>query len=147
MKNLITCLLLIIGNHFIDSDFNHTSHFGVRISLTYEATDTNYLVYKIDSVNSFYLIYAKWGDSFYKIISKKEERFDLPKIQVDSTYNFRLHSRSANAHIGNMNIPRENSLLVNCFYFDDSTKICLEPPLMTDLYFADNLHGLHFVGQ
>jgi hypothetical protein len=39
----------------------------------------------------------------------------------------------------------QNSLLVNCFAFDDSTTICLERDSINDLDYAENLQGLCFM--
>ena len=86
-----------------------------------------YTVYKIDSINSFYLIYAKQGAALFKIVSKKVgENLLFPKISVNKKYNFVLHSQSFNPVTGKTDILPENSLLVGCYYYDDSTVICLE---------------------
>lgn len=104
----------------------------------------SYKVYKIDSINNFYLIYAKKKDSLYKIVSKKEWDVDCNLIKANEEYEFMLHSQSFNPATGNLEILPENSLLVNCFYYDDSTKICLERDSINDLFYGDNIRGLCF---
>lgn len=104
-----------------------------------------YKVYKIDSINSYYLIYAKKGDSLYKIVSKKEDAKGFERIKINKSYEFELHSTLLNRQIGNTTILPQNSLLVNCFSYDDSTKICLEGDSIRDLYHADNIKGIYFI--
>lgn len=105
----------------------------------------SYKVYKIDSVNSYYLLYAKSEDSVYKIVSKKDTLRNENRIQIKKSYPFNLHSILSKRQIGNNTVLRKNSLLVNCFYYDDSTKICLEGKAIRDLYNADNVKGIYFL--
>jgi len=108
-----------------------------------DSTNKLYNVYKIDSINSFYLIYAKNGNSNYKIISKKEQPPNCnTMIQMNGKYEFKLHSQSYNPKSGKIEELPENSLLVNCFYYDDSTTICLERDSINDLFYGDNIKGL-----
>jgi hypothetical protein len=104
-----------------------------------------YKVYKIDSINSYYLIYAKMGKSIYKIVSKKEAFIGLNRIERNRYYYFKLHSSMTNRQIGNTVILPQNSLLVNCFSYDDTTQICLESGQIRDLYYADNIKGIFFI--
>ncbi len=103
-----------------------------------------YKVYKIDSINNYFLIYARRKDSLYKIVSKRENISKGNKIYKGRSYPFILHSTLSNKTMGNKKLPGR-SPLVNCFYYDDSTKICLEGKLIRDLYYADNIKGLLFV--
>lgn len=100
-----------------------------------------YRVYKIDSINSFYLIYAKKQDTLYKIVSRKAHLINCETIQINEWYPFILHSRLASRKIGNVKIMPG---LVNCFYYGDSTSICLEKSIY-DLYSSDNVKGLCFL--
>ena len=107
-----------------------------------ESNNVNtYMVYKIDSINSFYLIYAKKQDTLYKIVSKKARLTNCELIQVNKGYPFILHSRLASRKIGNAPILPG---LVNCFYYGDSTSICLEKSIY-DLHSAENVKGLCFL--
>jgi len=105
--------------------------------------NAKYEVYKIDSINSYYLVYAKKGDSLFKIVSKKENAINQQKISVNKSYNFTLHSMSSQAPtINGIKLKPVNYMDVNCFRFDEETNICKEEK-MYDLYFVDNLQGLH----
>ena len=106
-------------------------------------TTNLYNVYKIDSINSFYLIYARKEKSIYKIVSKKEQNQNCNStIIMNGKYEFKLHSQSYNPKTGKLDELPENSLLVNCFYYDDSTTICLERDSINDLFYGDNIKGL-----
>jgi len=104
-----------------------------------------YKVYRIDSINSYYLIYAKRKDSLYKIVSKKAVDVSSDKIVINKNYEFKLISSLLNRRIGNTVILPQNSLLVDCFYYDNTTKICLEGDSIRDLYHADNIKGIYFI--
>ncbi len=105
--------------------------------------EPSYQVYKIDSINNWYLIYAKKGDSLYKIVSKKA-LVDVcnKKVQVSNRYNFQLHSSIYGYTIGGKRMMPQNSLLVTCFSFDKATTICIERDSINDLHYSDNLKGL-----
>lgn len=103
-----------------------------------------YKVYKIDSINTYYLIYAKRNDSLYKIVSKKEMIASGNKICLNDNYAFKLHSTLSEFRIGNVTISPKSSN-VNCFAFDKETNICLEGDSIRDLYQADNIKGLYFI--
>ncbi len=103
-----------------------------------------YKVYKIDSVNNFYLIYARKRDSLYKIVSQKHATANCVRIQENGEYEFTLHSSLSNRSVGTDVILPQNSLSVNCFNYNDSTTICLERDSINDLFYADNLKGLCF---
>lgn len=107
--------------------------------------ETSYKVFKIDSINSWYLIYARKGDSLFKIVSKKTIITGCSTIQINEQYDFHLHSRIYGYAIGGKVMLPQNTLLVNCFSFDDSTNICLERDSINDLHYADNVKGLCFI--
>jgi hypothetical protein len=110
----------------------------------YSNEDLTYRVYKIDSINNYYLIYASKNDSLYKIVSKKETMKNCNRIQKNGEYDFKLHSTLSNRHIGNMDISAKSLPHVNCFYYDEQTYICLERDSINDLFHADNIKGLCF---
>lgn len=106
--------------------------------------DSLYNVYKIDSINLFYLIYVKRRDTLYKIVSKKDEiDHENDKIKVGNYYAFKLHSFLKERLKSNPELVPINYLDVNCFAFDKETNICLEKGI-PDLSFADNLKGLYY---
>ncbi|SIT26013.1 hypothetical protein SAMN05421786_11712 [Chryseobacterium ureilyticum] len=101
-----------------------------------------YRVYKIDSLNNFYLIYAKKDKELYKIVSKKVSNNSCNKVlKPGSSYDFIIHSINKNAPvIGGIKIAPINSADINCYQFDKETSICKEAGV-NDLYFADNIIG------
>lgn len=104
----------------------------------------SYSIYKIDSINNYYLIYARKNDSIYKIVSKKEKMEDCKKIKLGKKYNLELQSlKSQTPVIDGVKISPVNYLDINCFTFEDNTQICKEEGVY-DLYFAENIKGLCF---
>lgn len=100
-----------------------------------------YRVYKIDSIRNFYLIYAERKDVPYKIVSEKAYVINCERIRINEKYPFILHSLLASRRVGNTKIMPGN---VDCFYYGDSTFICLEEGIY-DLHSADNIQGLCFL--
>ncbi|WP_372472523.1 hypothetical protein AB4865_06790 [Capnocytophaga sp. ARDL2] len=97
---------------------------------------------KIDSINSYYLVYTTKGDSVFQIVSKKEVVESCKKIEIGKDYMLKLTSfRSTAPYIGNIKISPVNDLHIKCFQFEDNTEICKEEGI-SDLYFTKNLKGL-----
>lgn len=145
MKNHILIILIII----ITSCNSYKSTKCENVKSIDITNSINYTVYKIDSLNSYYLIYAKNGESLYKIVSKKLNSYNCSKIKVNSNYPLKLRSMGVmKPMVGNEKTRPMNYLdFANpCRQFDDSTKICIER-YMTDLYFADNIKGLCFIKE
>lgn len=111
----------------------------------YNNTDSLFNVFKIDSINAYYLIYAKKDKSIYKIVSKKEAIIGYNKIEPRNRYYFKLYSIISNRKVASTSILPQNSLLVNCYSFDDTTQICLENGQLRELYLAENLKGLFLI--
>jgi len=107
-------------------------------------TNTTYKVYKIDSINSYYLIYAKKNDSLFKIVSKKATPNNDEKIKINKRYSFKLHSSLISFYIGKAFVNMKD-LHIGGFAYDDSTVITREKDLHYELYYADNIIGLYFV--
>lgn len=106
----------------------------------------SYSVYKIDSINNYYLIYAKANDTLYKIISKKETIAAARKIETGKKYKFKLHSIwNQDIFINGLNASPRFVPHVTCLGFDSITDICIERPLINDLHYADNVKGLRFI--
>lgn len=107
---------------------------------------TSYYVYKVDSINTYYLIYAKKNDSLYKIVSKKESVGGCSEIKEKNSYDFKLKSLLKN-RFKNTSFPKPmGDANITCFTFEDDTQICKEKDIF-DLYFADNLKGLCLTNQ
>ncbi|MBW8684703.1 hypothetical protein [Chitinophaga rhizophila] len=101
-----------------------------------------YKVYKIDSINNYYLVYAKSIALKYMIVSvKANAKNKHEKILIGGEYRFRLHSRFEQLNEFGDPLLRTQ---VNCYFYDDSTAICLErKDSIYDLYRANNLKGLY----
>lgn len=144
MKNLLFFLILVsCGQSKLTHD---NTKYENQIPLQIKDT-ISYKVFKIDSINSYYLIYARKGDSLYKIISKKDTIDNCNQIILYGEYNFNLHSILTNKITGQTEEQAQNSLLVNCFVFDKQTTICLERDSINDLDYADNIKGLCFTEE
>ena len=102
-------------------------------------------VQKITTVNDFYLVYVRRGDSLFKVISKKAEVEGCKPIRKKGYYNLRLRS-TALREVNGVPLPPQNALLVNCFTLDERTTTCIEPERgIFDLHSAENLKGLCLV--
>ena len=106
-----------------------------------------YTVYKIDSVNSYYLIYATRENNRYKIVSKKTTNVCSNKILINGKYPFKLSPTLSNRTVAGKVLLPQNTLLVNCFSYDDSTRVCLEDNMVRELYRAENIKGLCFISE
>ena len=101
------------------------------VNLNKSSKIDGYTIYKIDSINNFYLVYATMSKKNFKIVSMKEnQEFDCSKIQINGKYLFQLKSIWHS-------LPH-----ITCLGFNDSTTICLERPIINDLFVASNLKGL-----
>lgn len=110
--------------------------------------DSYFKVYKIDSINTYYLIYAKNKSELYKIVSKKEVTQNCNQIQVNHLYSFNLESIwRKQILMGKINVSPSENPHINCLYFDDSTLICVERDSINDLYKAKNLNGLCLINN
>jgi hypothetical protein len=105
-----------------------------------------YKIYKIDSINNYYLLYASRNDSLYKIVSQKETISNCQQIIVNQVYALKLHSIwKHKLLIGSVDVSPSAIYQVTCLAFNDSTKICIERDSINDLHYADNIRGLCFM--
>jgi hypothetical protein len=106
--------------------------------------DSVFYVDHIDSVNTFYLIYASHAKGKIKIVSKKGSNNNCDKIQIKNSYTFSLHSIwTRPIMMGNVNVSPSLTPHVTGLYFDDSTVIRIDRDNgIYDLYDCDNLKGL-----
>lgn len=105
--------------------------------------NNKYKVYKIDKLNSYYIIYCEKGNDKYKIISKDtgEIYSKHQEIKIGYYYHFNL----INYPIYNNDNPITGfTPLVNCFSFDDNTKICKEEGI-NGLYISTNIIGITII--
>ncbi len=96
-------------------------------------TESGFKVYKIDSIKSVYLIYARNKNQPYKILSHKEPTNDGGLIKINSYYNFKLVAI----------FNKKYDLVDGTVYYDAPVEI--EQDSILTLYSAENVVGLHFV--
>jgi len=111
--------------------------------------NSDYLIKKIKSKNSWLIIYAERQDTLYKIVVGKEDVANTKcrKIAVGKNYNLDLYSRRENApEIGGVKLKPANYLDVQCYSYDEKTEICIEPKKgIYDLYYTKDLKGLCYI--
>jgi hypothetical protein len=131
---------------FIIWIFSNSTDKMAKSSIRYE--QVSYEVYKIDSVHSYYLIFAKRDDSLFKIVSKKDSSLAYRKIQAGQKYNLTLNSLwNQDIWIGNTNVKPSLTPNVTCLGFDDSTSICIDREhAIYDLFVTPSLKGLCYTG-
>lgn len=142
MKNILLSLLMILFfySQMKVNELKANNLNGKKGSIYYK-------VCKIDSVNTYYLIYAERNDSIFKIVSKKEEVINPDKIKIGSCYEFALYSLRNSLVIGGVKIAPVNYLDAPWFFVDESTAICIESNCVGDLFFANNLKGLSLINK
>lgn len=114
---------------------------NIHSQATKSESKTLYEVYAIDSINNYYLIYAKKNDTLFKIVSKKQNDLKCKSISIGRFYPFSLKSNSSLAPI--INGVKIAPLNVDCYQFDINTKICTEKHNgIYELYLPENISGL-----
>jgi hypothetical protein len=103
-----------------------------------------YKVYKIDSLENLYLIYARKNDSIYKIISQNQKENNCKNIKVNGVYCFKLHSRFESKFLGKYRMSPKALPHVSGYNFY-GTIVTLEGDSIRDLYYAENIKGLCFI--
>lgn len=136
--------LILIFFLFISCSDTKVSKATIKVeSIANSEEKEMYKINKIDSVNTYYLIYAKRKDTLYKIISKKESINNCKYLIVGGEYNFLLRSIwNQPIMIGNVNVSPSVTPEVTCLNFDDSTRICLEKDSIKDIHISTNIKGL-----
>ncbi len=117
-----------------------------KISLT--STDI-YYIYKIDSINDYYLVYGRKSDSLFKIVSKKEN-YEVCNnyVKVGSSYHLEIESIWKRDFIINgISAAPSNFKNVKCLSFDEKTSICVERDSINDLFEVKNLKGLCIIDR
>lgn len=109
------------------------------------ATSKLYEVYKIDSINNYYLIYLRKDSQKYKVVSKMGYVPFGKKIKLGVKYDFSLKSLfDIDILINGSNANPAHTSLVECIYIDKMTYVCIERnDSIFDLFCAKNLTGLY----
>lgn len=121
-----------------------------RIQKNVSKSDSLYLVKKIDSINNWYTIYATKNDSSFKIVVKKQAHQNLQckrMIRVGQSYSLVLHSRKNEVpEINRIKIKPVNSIDIQCYTYDEATRICIEPEKgIYDLFHTPDIKGLCYL--
>ncbi|OCA72298.1 hypothetical protein BBI01_09175 [Chryseobacterium artocarpi] len=108
-----------------------------------------YTVYKIDSINNYYLVYLNFKDRNYKIVSKKDASIKCKSIKVGDIYNvFNLKRmiRPEDYIPKNIDTASPLSFVPDCIKLDEQTQMCRERG-MDNIYTSDNLKSLCYIKQ
>lgn len=135
MKNILLISLILVSCNYYPKN-------SIGNKINNANTSDLYKISKIDSINSYYVIYINQQDEIYKIISKKENtshKFDI--IKKNRYYRFKL-----------INFPEYDnndsltgfSSIQPCFMLDPNTQVCKEKEV-AGLYTTKNLKGLYYV--
>ena len=144
--NKILIAIFIFFFSCMNSKFNNNNNTLQVKSIKLINDSSLFKVYKIDSINNYYLIYAKRRDTFYKIVSQKWFNYNCKNIIIGSKYSFILTSIwNTPIIIENENVSPSMILHVTCLSFDKKTNICLERDSINDLFSASNVKGLCFI--
>lgn len=131
--------IIILTSIMLSCSLSEVSTKGAPSYTQFEDTNAVYKIYKIDSINAWYVIYARNGSYRYKIISRKCLPLQGVKIEKNKSYNLRLISTR---HYPN---APSNPLDIPCFVLDENTPICLEPRKeIYDVHYTKDLKGLYF---
>lgn len=101
---------------------------------TTKSNRNSYQVVRIDSVRSYYLLYASKDGNVYKIFSKKAQPENYTKrIEAGKNYNFKLipfFGRDAERGAKGVTLP-------------DSVTLCLEDGCLPNIYYSSDIEGLY----
>lgn len=128
---LIFLIVIISCSHKIYEDMQEPK-------LNVENNDL-YIVTKVDSINNYYVIYLKKDDDNFKVVSEKTKNTYCNPLKEGQKVSLNLKSfYEKKIKFGNREMT--TSLMVDCFYFDENTKICREKA--HGLYYSEDLEGL-----
>ena len=86
-----------------------------------------YKIYKIENLNSYYIVYCEQNGQKYKIVSKQLNDKTVnkyKKIKIGESYNFVLNLyRPYDKDKNPLTNTSATPYVINCYMFDDS-KIC-----------------------
>ena len=114
------------------SSFFLISCFLKKTPIERQDRNTSYLVYKIDSIKTVYLIYAKKEGVKYKILSQKEKLNQGEVIKTNNYYAFKLHSI----------FTQKEDLVTGVYYHQ--VPIAIERDSIMNLHEASNVRALRF---
>lgn len=138
MKSIVAIVILALSTMFCSS----MKQKGPSIK--------DYLITKLDSIDDYYIIYAKQmqDGQNYKIISEKDESKCEDIILLGKKYSFEIESIFI-FKINDNGIVREinNHVNIDCMILGE-TKICKEYENgIVDIYKSKNLKGLCYINN
>lgn len=123
-----------------------TNHISKKVEVN---NKQKYTVFKIDSINNYYIIYLSFEKKNYKVVSKKEVITNCRAIKLGDEYNlFNLNRIIIPEDYIPKNVATGSPLefVPDCIKFDEQTEICRERG-MDNIYRSDNLKGLCYVNS
>ena len=105
-------------------------------------TDNSFLIKKIKSSNSYFIIYAERNDSLFKIVSKKtkHKNQECTKLTVGHQYTLVLHSNIP--EVDGVKLMPINYLDVKTIFSPGQSVWSIEPKKgIFDTFHAENIEG------
>lgn len=142
MKPLIIVLFLLLVFNQKQTYYDAPSNTLFEIK---SQDTTKHRVYKIDSINNYYIIYTQKNSENFKVVSEKFRAPECIQIVVGNSYNFKLHSVfSSNGE----SLFKTGMGHLYAWQPDENTLITLEGDgISRDLFFVENLKGLCYFGN
>ena len=106
---------------------------------TFRAANERYVVYRIDSLNNVYIVYAKKDSVLYKIVSLKDT-IKCKQVVVGGEYSFVLMSRIPKTFNGKDVSPNQVPHVTGIMYYGNWIKF--ERDSINDIFSSINLKGL-----
>ena len=133
-------IIIFLGCTFLFFQLSCSDH-KQKVVLNLEKNVNDfYSVYKIDSINNYYLIYTLRKNIHYKIVSQKTPDAKGELIKKGNYYDFKVFSL---LHLIDDSIPIMGP--VGCIEVAENTEICVETEdSIYDVFHARNIKGLYF---
>lgn len=139
---------VIINSFFLYWLLSNSIVIGQVSESSRHVSDTTFFkVYKIDSVNQYYTIYARNNEAIFKIISKKNNEILKARKIIKINKCYRLDPKSLLFINGKPIIPANQINEIFGWRIDDSTTINFEGDSIRNLYISDRLKGLSYLGS
>lgn len=124
------------------SVFLHTKCKGLDSIKENRQSQSIYRIARIDSLNNYYLIYAKKDNAYFRIASKKDKCSLASRIKLGKSYHLLLHSFLESA--SNQKFAAQYVELSG-YTIDKYTTI--EFDSIKNVYYASNLKGLCLINK
>lgn len=99
-------------------------------------SDTLYRIVKIDSLNQFYIVYARYENTVFKIISKKDSLYGNELIRLGAKYKLTLKSL--------LNINEMDILDIHICRIENTEFRLENDSVLWDLFITKELKGLSY---